>query len=1211
MSNAAVEFTFSCPHCGQHISAAAADAGIQAQCSVCSQAFTVPSPPPPRRPFAGGPRHQTANASPPKLTKRLLSVSAIVLLITGVLLAVVFRPRHSQDFQRKSELSVEPPVKAKDAEPGLNAGSMIPQIPKRKAAEKGDATAQVDLGIAYQVGVGVASDFAEGVKWFRKAAQQDNAKGQSYLGDAYYYGDGVAKDTVEAVKWLRKAADQGNVVAEFRLGQAYDTGQGVAKNSKEAINWYRKAAEQGDVQAQRRLGIIYFVGELGIERDYALGYAWFKLASATDTQVAEAFEEIKKKLSPLQIAEGEKRLKELTTQITANRKLREGTSSASRETTAPSIASAHTNSQLPQYKVTVLESSHARSFGYGINASGQVVGGSDEGGGSAGIAVRWTGTKPTELGTLGGKRSTGYGINANGQVAGESQDTGGAGYPVRWTETISTPLGTFGRTPGPLLSGGVGINASGQVAGTVLMNSHIHAVRWTDTTPTELGTLGGKESMGRQINASGQVAGQSQITGNTAWHAVRWTGTTPTDLGTLGGKESAGYGINDRGQVAGYADTAEGAQHAVRWTGTTPEDLGTLGGRNSQAYGINAAGDVVGMSDIKGDETQHAFLYSGGRMYDLTSLLPPGSGITNLSINIQGSSINDLGQIAASGVWHGSDHALRLDPVSRSISEKLPPLSEKDTKPPTPSAKSAVAANFNTGDDVRIIRQATLTFNGKPFKEVQPGGTFKVAASRPAEKRIYLQIKDATGKAIAVAVEDDAVVRVSLSERAIEAARTGNPKEALSLIQAARKTEPTNSDLARISGIIFEVANATENLKAAAQQQSLAMARVVQLEKNAKVANSPNALDSNDTSYRQRAAKILAEAETLRKAAENMVPSAKAKYETSISALNKLNPTTPNPPGSGGAKSSPDSYSRNTYDARHEDATASAMLRGDVIQDMVTRRDPKEPVEHNLLFLGSKGDQKVFISITKGELFSLSPGSYGKKSAMDEDTKVTGRVALDSFESKLASYLCENSAAIELINQESHRKWLRKLEDLSIGGLSLEKEFEIHLNFIAQFEELERTSLSRFTVIAKLTDDFYECSFEARNAHFLLKTNKTQFTTGGRATLPLRFIKKAPISTKDGFEKIFSVYEEADLTMAKLVQEGMYQSGDRLAALLRSHKGDRKSIISFLETLLAISESARESARGVTTGKNRWTPFLSRAVLEFGFIALIEDRLPR
>jgi len=66
-----------------------------------------------------------------------------------------------------------------------------------KAAQRGDANAQVNLGYAYQGGQGVASDAAEAVKWYRQAADQGNADGQRALGYCYQDGIGVAKDEIE------------------------------------------------------------------------------------------------------------------------------------------------------------------------------------------------------------------------------------------------------------------------------------------------------------------------------------------------------------------------------------------------------------------------------------------------------------------------------------------------------------------------------------------------------------------------------------------------------------------------------------------------------------------------------------------------------------------------------------------------------------------------------------------------------------------------------------------------------------------------------------------------------------------------------------------------------------------------------------------------------------------------------------------------------
>jgi probable HAF family extracellular repeat protein len=98
---------------------------------------------------------------------------------------------------------------------------------------------------------------------------------------------------------------------------------------------------------------------------------------------------------------------------------------------------------------------------------------------------------------------------------------------------------------------------------------------------TDLGTLGGSESQGVALNASGQATGFSTTAGGET-HAFLWDGTTMLDLGTLGGTDSRGVNINDSGQVTGSSDTTDvpfEARHAFLWDGTTMQDLGTLGGR--------------------------------------------------------------------------------------------------------------------------------------------------------------------------------------------------------------------------------------------------------------------------------------------------------------------------------------------------------------------------------------------------------------------------------------------------------------------------------------------------------------------------------------------------------------------------------------------------------------------------------------------------------
>src|SRR5208283_1271911 len=60
-----------------------------------------------------------------------------------------------------------------------------------------------------------------------------------------------------------------------------------------------------------------------------------------------------------------------------------------------------------------------------------------------------------------------------------------------------------------------------------------------------------------------------------------------------------------------YSLTAgNAADHAFLYSGGTMFDLGTLGGNSSFAYGINNSGLVVGYASTSGNTTTHGFLYN-------------------------------------------------------------------------------------------------------------------------------------------------------------------------------------------------------------------------------------------------------------------------------------------------------------------------------------------------------------------------------------------------------------------------------------------------------------------------------------------------------------------------------------------------------------------------------------------------------------------------
>src|SRR6476659_1146802 len=336
------------------------------------------------------------------------------------------------------------------------------------------------------------------------------------------------------------------------------------------------------------------------------------------------------------------------------------------------------------------------SSGSAINAGGQVAGSSYITGDAAQHAYLWKPTVSggasgamTDLGTLGGTQSFGNGLNAAGQVAGESFTTSDAAtHAFLWKPT--TPGGASGTmynlgTLGGTNSYAYGLNATGQVTGASdkTGDSKTHTFLWKPSTPNgtsgtmfNLGSLGGTESNGGAINASGQISGSSLTNSDAAYHAFLWKPTTPNgtsgamhDLGTLGGTESFGGTINTSGQVAGFSyPTGNAAYHAYLWTPTTlngasgtMQDLATLGGLNSYSYSLSAGGQVVGASEVQvtSDHT-HAFLYTNGiGMVDLNTLIDPLSG-WELS---DAADINDAGQITGQGLINGKYHAYLLTPI--------------------------------------------------------------------------------------------------------------------------------------------------------------------------------------------------------------------------------------------------------------------------------------------------------------------------------------------------------------------------------------------------------------------------------------------------------------------------------------------------------------------------------------------------------------------
>lgn len=133
-----------------------------------------------------------------------------------------------------------------------------------------------------------------------KAAEQGDAKAQLTLAEMYNDSRVAGEDAKQAVFWARKAAEQGYLEAQLYLTYLYGYNE-VVQDAKQAVYWARKAAEQGDAEAQHNLGLIYITGQF-VAPDLKQAYIWNSVAAANGHALAAATRDsIAKRLTPAEL----------------------------------------------------------------------------------------------------------------------------------------------------------------------------------------------------------------------------------------------------------------------------------------------------------------------------------------------------------------------------------------------------------------------------------------------------------------------------------------------------------------------------------------------------------------------------------------------------------------------------------------------------------------------------------------------------------------------------------------------------------------------------------------------------------------------------------------------------------------------------------------------------------------------------------------------
>jgi TPR repeat protein len=147
------------------------------------------------------------------------------------------------------------------------------------AAEKGNSSAMIGIGLLHYRGQGVPENEPEATRWFRMGAMKGNETAMLYL--AFQL---AGKHHVEAMRWFRIVAKRGNSDAMLMIGYCY-IGQddrtyesAHMRDDIEGLRWFRMAAENGSADGMSEVALSYELGRV-VEPDGAEALRWYTMAA--------------------------------------------------------------------------------------------------------------------------------------------------------------------------------------------------------------------------------------------------------------------------------------------------------------------------------------------------------------------------------------------------------------------------------------------------------------------------------------------------------------------------------------------------------------------------------------------------------------------------------------------------------------------------------------------------------------------------------------------------------------------------------------------------------------------------------------------------------------------------------------------------------------------------------------------------------------------
>lgn len=154
-------------------------------------------------------------------------------------------------------------------------------------ADAGDQRAQVGIGNAYILGLGVKQSTKKGIQILEKYARQGNPDAMFWLSLVLGEGYKPFLPNPEAeVLWLTEAAECEHPDACTALGEMYLKGSSVLrKNLKKAVRLFETAAKNGSQEAQYHLGQMYRKGQ-GLSKDLNKAKKWLLKSAQQGNEAA-------------------------------------------------------------------------------------------------------------------------------------------------------------------------------------------------------------------------------------------------------------------------------------------------------------------------------------------------------------------------------------------------------------------------------------------------------------------------------------------------------------------------------------------------------------------------------------------------------------------------------------------------------------------------------------------------------------------------------------------------------------------------------------------------------------------------------------------------------------------------------------------------------------------------------------------------------------